>query len=548
MTKGFGTKLKKTGDAFLSSTVDNVREKYDGVVQKLKEDPFEIIDIEMIDSVVDDPFGFLKERLTDKEFLGEMIGTAIECIPYVGPILSSVFGMFWPQDPKMKTITAKELEEKLSQFKGEMLKAMDEKIEASEKETWKDLCKTFFDGYVFKVSQMKKSIVILKKEIEDNKGVIDDVPEATKERIRVTFLSLLESANNISNFCKKQKITGQVLDIYIQAILLQCATTIQLCSFWYQISLDKYFILGIKKSSKSAGAKSVKEEYHDLLAECLKNITPAVYKNILDKNEKLNKYYNDNASKMFNTNPWLYQLPLVIAPLNIPKVATGTRLIPTINVPSKRKTPFIYRIDGANMIPEQSREGQLGYRHIPIIDPLTKCHGAIVNIANSININEVTELVVANARNGGEDKVVDSVQNSLFCLPVIYKQPNNYKMKVNQKEWEYLDKYGAHSGFTTLKQFKNVDFINFHVWQNNFDQRAQAMSCVKFIELIISDISKEDLEIIKKMESEFKEYADKIDKINAKKRRLSATEQKEVDDLEEKCIEIMENEFFKHYF
>ncbi|KAF2071179.1 hypothetical protein CYY_007496 [Polysphondylium violaceum] len=81
-----GSKLKSRGDAFLSSTKENVKEKNDVVVDGLKEDPFSIIDIEMVGEIFNDPLGFIGDLVTDKEFIDQMIGAAIECIPVVGPM------------------------------------------------------------------------------------------------------------------------------------------------------------------------------------------------------------------------------------------------------------------------------------------------------------------------------------------------------------------------------------------------------------------------------------------------------------------------------
>ncbi|KAF2068447.1 hypothetical protein CYY_010230 [Polysphondylium violaceum] len=537
MTKGLGSKLKSTSDAFLSSTKENVKEKYDGVVDDLKKDPFAIIDIEKIGEIFNDPLGFVGDLITDKEFIGQMIGAAIECIPVVGPILSSVFSIFWPQDPKMKAVTVKELDERLTKFKKEMVKIIADKIDASEKETWKELCKTFFEGYIFKISQMKRSVLILKREIKDRNGVIADVPEATKERIRVTFLSLNESANNISNFCKKQKISNQVIEIYMQTILLQCVSTIQLCSFWYQIDLDKYYILGMQKEEEGdEEVKSIKQEYHDLLVECLKKITPAVYKNIVDSKPKLNKYYKNTAGVMFNTNPWIYPIPLVIAPLNVPRVATQLHLrssTPTINVPLERKTPFIYRIDGANMLPDQMKEGHNGSRPIPEIDPLTKCYGTFIDLSNSINISlperkNVTIRIfgiytksISNLSLGAKLKIKqECVQESIFCLPPSLKRGNNFDGKVEnsllvaESEGElYLEANGAKSGFTYLKRYRNVNTICLNIGQEstgNFYHRG----CIKFLELIISDVSAKDLQDIDNVEILIQEKKDQIKKLH----------------------------------
>ncbi|KAF2069920.1 hypothetical protein CYY_008760 [Polysphondylium violaceum] len=534
MAKGLGSKLKSKGDAFLSSTKENVKEKYDGVVDDLNKDPFSIIDIEKIGEIFNDPLGFIGDLVTDKEFIGQMIGAAIECIPVVGPILSSIFSIFWPQDPKMKAVTVQELDDRLAKFKEEMVKIMDDKINESEKETWKELCKTFFEGYIFKISQMKKSVLILKREIKDNKGVIADVPEATKERIRITFLSLFESSNNISNFCKRQKITSQVIEIYMQTILLQCVSMIQLCSFWYQIDLDKYYILGIpKENEEDEEVKSIKQEYHELLAECLKNITPAVHKNLMDRKPELNKYYNNTASVMFNTNPWIYPIPLVIAPLNIPRIPTQLYLrssTPTINVPLEQKTPFIYRIDGANMLPEQIKEGHNAYRPIPEIDPLTKCYGTFIHLSNSINISlperknvtiRIFGIYPENISNLSLDVrkslLQECVQDSMFCLPPTLKSGKNFDGKIetsNQRAGfqSYLGPEGAKSGFTYLKRHRNVKIIRLNIGQVSTERSNNIFNrgCIKFLELIISDVTAKDLQDIKNIELQIQEKRQKL--------------------------------------
>ncbi|KAF2068758.1 hypothetical protein CYY_009920 [Polysphondylium violaceum] len=575
MAKRLGSKIKSTSDAFLSSTKENVKEKYNGVVDELKEDPFSIIDIEMVGEIFNDPLGFIGDLVTDKEFIGEMIGAAIECIPVVGPILSSIFSIFWPQDPKMKAVTVEELDEKLAEFKEEMVKIMDDKIKASEIETWKELCKAFFECYIFKITQMKKSVVILKKEIKDHKGVIADVPEATKERIRVTFISLLESSNNISNFCKRQKITSQVIEIYMQTIFLQFVSMIQLCSFWYQIDLDKYYILGVKKEEEGdVEVKCIKQEYHDLLVECLKNITPAVHQNLVDEKPELNKYYNNNASVMFNKNPWIYPIPLVIAPLNVPRIPTEPSLrtsIPTINVPLEQKTPFIYRIDGANMLPQPTKEWDKSFRPIPEIDPLTKCYGTFIHLSNSINISlperknvtirifgiypkSVSNLSIGKKQFLKQDSMLptllrfsnlshdegkllqqECVQESMFCLPPNIKNGKNFDGKIENSEQPagfqtYLESYGGKSGFTYLKQYSHVNIISLNIGQVSTDSEINNVfnwGCIKFIELIISDLNAKDLQEIKHLESQIKEKSAKLKNLH-KTDNFSEKEYKEL--------------------
>ncbi|KAF2069805.1 hypothetical protein CYY_008874 [Polysphondylium violaceum] len=302
----------------------------------------------------------------------------------------------------------------------------------------------------------------------------------------------------------------------MQTILLQCVSTIQLCSFWYQIDLDKYYILGVKKEKEGdVEVKSIKQEYHDLLVECLKNITPAVHKNLVDEKPELNKYYNNNASKMFNTNPWIYPIPLVIAPLNVPRVATDFHLVsstPTINIPLERKTPFIYRIDGANMLPEQRIEATSGYRLIPEIDPLTKCKGTLIHHYNSINIslperNNVTIRIFGiypksiSKLSFVKDKTLqeqECVEESMFCLPPSFKSNSKSfkackfdKMLIGRFAEEfYLGPNGAISGFTYLKPYMNVNTISFNVCQvSKGPDHASKRGCIKFIELIISDVS-----------------------------------------------------------
>ncbi|KAF2072213.1 hypothetical protein CYY_006479, partial [Polysphondylium violaceum] len=183
----------------------------------------------------------------------------------------------------------------------------------------------------------------------------------------------------------------------------------------------------------------------------------------------------------------------------------------------------------------QGEEGRNGYRRIPEIDPLTKCYGTFIHLRNSINIS-LPERKSVNIRIFGiypkdvenlyfDDKKFlqqECVQDSMFCLPPILKSGKNFDGKIEDSlqtvsdiEQDYLEPNGAKSGFTYLNRYRDVNVIRLNIGQitNNLDFNL-GRGCIKFIELIISDVTAKDLQEIEDLKLQMKEKSAKLRKMD----------------------------------
>ncbi|KAF2069804.1 hypothetical protein CYY_008873, partial [Polysphondylium violaceum] len=361
------------------------------------------------------------------------------------------------------------------------------------------------------------------------------------------FISLYQSSYQIAEFCKQQKNLNEFIDIYMQSVLLQSICINQLNTFWYQLDLEKSFVLGLGKDQIS-----LRQHYHNLMVDCLKTINKPIYDNLNQDKEPLNKFYFDSAKTMLFSDMWLYSIPLIVAPLDKPRLPTTDIEygVPILTIPTDAPGPFIYRIDGLNMLPKL---GVDQYRPIPKLDPLTSCYGTFLNVENNIKIKLTTKRNIMVRIFGVYPKGVqhlkvgssklESVQQSVPCLPVMFKKPKSYESGLNQdeileKQNQYLESNGATSGFSCVsKMLKNVQLCSIDISQEN-----NSWSCIKFIEVIITDPSQQDIqerEANEKILNEKRKKAEEIyEKIIIEEEPVSDQEQKIVQEYES----LMKNE------
>ncbi|GAM28016.1 hypothetical protein SAMD00019534_111920 [Acytostelium subglobosum LB1] len=128
----------------------------------------------------------ISDKLKDKEFVGECISTALECVPGIGPLLAFSFSMFWPKDPNKELVTRKELQAAIDTLKNEMITIIDKKIEETEANIWKKLVNALFECLVSELDDLQEPISLLKRQLaEDGVG-----SEKTKTQIRMALTSL----------------------------------------------------------------------------------------------------------------------------------------------------------------------------------------------------------------------------------------------------------------------------------------------------------------------------------------------------------------------
>ncbi|KAF2074091.1 hypothetical protein CYY_004576, partial [Polysphondylium violaceum] len=478
----FTNSVNTAGDPFCLSTNENVKKQYGQIVDQLKSDPFTVVDVEKFGHYSNDPLEKVTGDGHDSYFIGDNLNSTLQSLPSLGQALSFVLSPFWPDDLELnyrvpvgfegkeeenqqegKEEEEKEKEfdpqEKIKEYQDEINKQMNEKVEESQKSIWNEKSANFFNNPIFKAKEMKSSIDKLKVEIKENNGDITKVASSSKQ-----------CSYEIAEFCKQQKNLNEFIDIYMQSILLQSICINQLNTFWYQLDLEQSFVLGQGKDQIS-----LRQHYHNLMVDCLKTINKPIYDNINQDKEPLNKFYFDSAKTMLFSDMWLYSIPLIVAPLDIPRLPTKDIQygVPILTIPTDAQGPFIYRIDGLNMLPKLAEDQ---YRPIPKLDPLTSCYGTFLNVENNIKIKLTTKRNIMVRIFGiypkgvqqlkvGSSKL-ESVQQYVPCLPVMFKKPKSYESGLNQdeilqKQNQYLESNGATSGFSCVsKMLKNVQLCS----------------------------------------------------------------------------------------
>jgi len=494
----FTKATNSSSDPFQSSNNQLIKKQYESIVSKLKEDAYDVIDVEKFGNYANDPLAFVTGDGHDSYFIGDIVNSTLQCIPTLGQSLSLALSPFWPEDLILNLAKYEkgDIKKSIKDYKTEIDKKILDKTIETDHGTWNTLSSSFFENSIF-TTNSSQDMLNLKKEIVSKNGDVSKVDSSLKKRVKDHLISLYQSAFKMSEFCKKQKNLNEMIDVYMQSVLIQSICIIQLNSFWYQLDLDPSYLLGNDK-----GEKSLREKYHDIMVDCLKNITKLVNENIDSKKEPLNKFYEDSSDMLLNSDMWLYPIPLIVETLKIPRLPAKDYGIPILTIPTDSTGPFIHRIDGLNMLPE-SIDGL--NRPIPKDDPLTNCYGTIINSKNSVKIQftsnrNVTLRIFGIYPKGVEKLVIGSqtipcIEQEVPCLPVKFKKP---KFGASGSNDDKLSK-DVRSGYTTLKKtLKNVNFFSIDISQQT---QSSQWSCVKFIELIITDPTESNSKELQKNEA-----------------------------------------------
>ncbi|GAM20044.1 hypothetical protein SAMD00019534_032190 [Acytostelium subglobosum LB1] len=462
------------------------KEKETEIKGQIMEDPFSLVPVDAVIGLVKDPVGFLSEKFNDKEFLGECIATALSCVPYVGPILSTVFSMFWPKDPNAAVITKGELEARLTEFRTEMEKVIDTKIDAaiteSESSMWKSLVAAFFETLIDRVEDAKDLVNCLKR------GLLDDAEgcDKIKTDVRVAMEQIRQKAKELSNFCRNPKFAKHVLKYHYHVMFILVATHRQMDAFWYQFDIDPRFVMGAPAIPKHnlKEIRSLAEKLHVYISNAMGAIAKGVMDNVKDKKTDRNSCYDEYSAKLFLSDMYLYPCPLFIAPASTSD---------TITVPDKG-SKFIYRIDAANF--KARYPSSRDWKDAAQVDVLTGCKGMILGEGPSITLKLAKKCNVRVRVFGqytkditlldlGYDKVIPTVSDSMPA-PSLFKIPSGF----DNFDWLI-------TGFAKMDRLTNIDTLNltFSMDPEEAMHRMEGDSmvkagngCVKFVELIITSI------------------------------------------------------------
>ncbi|KAF2077264.1 hypothetical protein CYY_001453 [Polysphondylium violaceum] len=437
----------------------------------------------------------------DPIMLYKNIDQLCKSINCVGKCLSQIINLYI--STPFPSISSAELQETLNRFENETSQSIiDKKIEFDDKKTWSACSSDFFS----RIQEMKSILNMSTTDVN-----------VKQQNLNNYLLSLCKSSSNLSNYCKRQPLVNEILDIYIQTIVIQgiCITALNA----FHTTLDN-----------QVNIESLKEEYHHVMIDCLKTAITAT-------TTTTTKVNMDNAvGALLQSNCILYPAPLVAAPLNIPSAelkfnrtySTPTHWVPDI------QGEFIYRIDGANMLPDQYQEDLFSTRPMPNIDPFTKCYGTCIHLTNAINIRLTRKRNIAlrifgiypkaigNLTIGSDIKLkrLDCVQRVFPCIPIAFKSADATSFP------EYCESTGARSGYTFTHTVKNVDTLLLEIGQEVKQQLQQQqqqdkgnIGVVKFIELIITDVSKQDVDMYNDRKSNYKRLLEQVDSIYDKLNR-----------------------------
>jgi len=513
--KVFKDKFKEQKSQF----IETVKDKKDEITDQLKENPFEIIPIDQFVSFVDDPIGALEAKFTDREFIGDVISTAISCVPYVGPILSSIFGHFWGAGAeKDTTINEEKLEERLKEFKQELLSIVDSKIEQAQKEIWTKLVENIYNCLLDRLNNINEEIAILQSDLKEGKS-----SESTKEAIRVAFTEIGFNAKQLLRFCNSSSVE---LDEYkrtktsMEALFILNSTLVQINALWYQLEMNPKRLMGIPADGKLPAVKSMKHKHHDIIVENLKyillNSTPVIYCFSRSEDNRIRNsasnnsgkpFYEENVYKLLNTDTWLYPVKLKIADIKMDENQmdrmTFEKIYPEISIPSLEGS-FIYRIDPCisqnitwNTYYSDKVETEDEWESSKKIkihkDPLTKCKGIFSQVGIDIKFPKKRNVIIrilgqySNVKNIILKSNRDDDKKSELLDPVTIPYHLPYQeLLISSQNNSFLE--GLITGFTQSQKYKQVDELKLFISFNVEDQEKECVAYFKFIELIITDL------------------------------------------------------------
>ncbi|EGG15596.1 hypothetical protein DFA_10438 [Cavenderia fasciculata] len=426
-------KVGKLAKALGNSTKDNIQEKAEEFGNQLKENPLAVIDVSIVVNFVQDPLGVLEETLTDPEFIGSCISTALECVPGVGPILASVFSMFWPADPAKQPITQEELDKRLEEFKTEMIGIMDKKIADSEVKTWKNICEAFFNGIVSSAPILQDKINTLKHRLAEDGKADSSLKTYVREALELQRVQI----KTIIQFCASKEFQKDTVKFYQDSLFMYLSVMNVLNTWWYQLDVDPYFISGKAANENAGEVKSLRERIHITLQKGITDIAAGARQ---AKADEIPDFFN-NGHLLLKNDAWWYPVKLLIHPEQKRPVDTSfanrTFYCDPLVLPDLENA-YIYRVDAAYFYPGQKQDYMEGRRNFPpSIEPVSGCYGLYPTPGSSLPIKI----------NGGKRKVQVRILTSssltkttLHCCDT---QSYDYETRKNKFNRSIVDPLGV---------------------------------------------------------------------------------------------------------
>ncbi|EFA75814.1 hypothetical protein PPL_10869 [Heterostelium album PN500] len=360
----------------------------DRILAKLDENPMNIIPINLICAALDikDPFEVIAHFEPDKEDVGIMVNACIGCIPFVGPVLQGVFSLFWKRAAESNVITKEKLKEELDKLRKEMMEAVAGKIKDSEIKQWTEICEAFLKGLKKSCKVLGTHINALKHQFAEKKCADEQVQEA----VRIDLALISDKAFSLHEFCDSPAYLKYTLGYYIQSLQIYTAILTLQDAFWYQLGIKPIFVTGRRATDTIDALPSFAETMHEEIMPALKNIARGLTENVREGAQAKGVDLT-TLHLLLKSDRYLYPVPLVLAPVEIPQVAKCLRevqgpICPECKVPERDGT-FIFRIDCINFRPETSAEDIRGYRNMSHVEePITGCKGTMSGIPAALTV------------------------------------------------------------------------------------------------------------------------------------------------------------------
>ncbi|EGG24984.1 hypothetical protein DFA_03230 [Cavenderia fasciculata] len=410
-------KVGKFAKAVGNNTKDNIKEKAEEFANQLKEDPLSIIDVSVVVNFVQDPLGVLEETLTDPEFIGSCIATALECVPGVGPILASVFSLFWPTDPAKQPVTREELDKRLEEFKTEMIGIMDKKIQDSEVKTWKTICEAFFNGIVSSAPILQDKINTLKHRLAEDGKADSTLKTYVREALELQRVQI----KTIIQFCASKEFLKDIVKFYQDSLFMYISVMNVLNTWWYQLEVDEYFISGKAANENAGEVKSLRERLHITLQKGINDIATGAMQ---VHPSYLPEFYK-NGHLLLKNDSWWYPVKLLIHPEQKRPVDTSfdnrNFYCNPVELPDLEHA-YIYRIDAAYFYPGQLQDYMEGKRVFPdSIEPISGCYGLYPTPGSSLPIT-----ILGDVKRKVQVRVLTTTVYDKTSLTVYDAESNNF--------------------------------------------------------------------------------------------------------------------------
>ncbi|EAL69050.1 hypothetical protein DDB_G0277097 [Dictyostelium discoideum AX4] len=452
-------------DNSVTSVVKDI-EQYEVAKKKaeeiLKKDPLAVIPIDMYGTVeTEDPFDIIEFFTPTIDDIEVVASKLIESIPIVGDVLGVVFQLFWQRATDEDKQKKKELEERLAEFKKEMIEIIDKKIEASEIEQWKRNCQSLVDGLASTLETLKDALERLRYQLVNG----ENVDPVSRESIRTKIDILRNDIKKVYIFTSDPKFVKSTIPHFLEAIFLYIFLIRSIDYFWYQWGIPEIEVVGRPATDKSKRLKSLREKLHEKIIDGLSIIT----ENCQDADML------KNAHLILKNDLVLYPVPLIVGTPIKAKDQLKEKIheldysyVPEITIP-EHSIPFIYRMDASCLRQDPKSQNISSMKRDFKYEPISGCHGQYlsgelllkVNFPDSLKGKKVMIRLLSMHDSKYEGNINISFGKEIEQIPMIKE-----KISIFRKKDLFSRVVKKVSGMTYSKKFKINNSQNLSIHHN----------------------------------------------------------------------------------